>query len=102
MWRPALATPPRSPVLSRSMAEPKWKQILDKLSEAERNLAKEILRKSLDKRGQRVSEEALDSMAEKAVEEARAIIQKKGKETFRGLKHGIKGFWEELKKEAKD
>jgi len=84
------------------MAEPKWKQILDKLSEAERNLAKEILRKSLDKRGQRVSEEALDSMAEKAVEEARAIIQRKGKETFQGLKQGIKGFWDELKKEAKD
>jgi len=84
------------------MAEPKWKQILDKLSEAERNLAKEILRKSLDKRGQRVSEEALDSMAEKAVEEARAIIQRKGKETFQGFKQGIKGFWDELKKEAKD
>jgi hypothetical protein len=84
------------------MAEPKWKQILDRVSEAERNLAKEILRKSLEKKGQRVPEETLESMAEEAVEQARAMVRKKGKETFRGLKAGIKGFWEELKKEAGD
>ena len=84
------------------MAEPKWKQILDRLSEAERNLAKEILRKNFERTGRRVSEEALNSMAEDAVEEARAMIRKKGRETFRGLKLGIKGFWEELKKQAGD
>jgi Mg/Co/Ni transporter MgtE len=84
------------------MTEPKWKQILDKLSEAERNLAKEILRKGLERRGQAVSEETLNTMAESAVKEARAMIRKKSKETFRGLKAGIKGFWEEFKKEAKD
>jgi hypothetical protein len=84
------------------MTKPKWKQILDRVSEAERNLAKEILRKSLEKKGQSVSEEALDSMAEQAVEEARAMIQRKGKQTFRGLKTGVKAFWEEFKKEAKD
>ena len=88
--------------LSNTMAEPKWKQILDRVSEAERNLAKEILRKSLEKKGQRVPEETLESMAEEAVEQARAMVRKKGKETFRGLKAGIKGFWEELKKEAGD
>ena len=61
------------------MAEPKWKQILDRVSEAERNLAKEILRKSLEKKGQRVPEETLESMAEEAVEQARAMVRKKGK-----------------------
>ncbi len=84
------------------MAEPKWKRILDKVSEAERSLAKEILRKNLEKRGQRLPEEALNRMAEKAVEEARAMIQKKGRQTLRDLKTGIKGFWEELKREAGD
>lgn len=84
------------------MVDPKWKQILDRVSEAERNLAKEILRKSLEKKGRSVPEEALDSMAEKAVEEARAMIQKKGRQSFRDLKKGIKGFWEELKREAGD
>ncbi|MBW2059577.1 MAG: hypothetical protein JRH07_06695 [Deltaproteobacteria bacterium] len=84
------------------MDEPKWKRILDRLSEAERDLAKEILRKSLAKRGQPVSEEALDIMAEKAVEDARAVIRRRGKKAFHDLKTGIKGFWEELKKEAGD
>lgn len=82
------------------MAESKWKQILDRVSEAERNLAKEILRKNLEKEGRSVSQETLDRMAEKALEDARAMIRKKGKQTLRGLKTGIKAFWEELKKEA--
>jgi hypothetical protein len=84
------------------MTEPKWKQIFERLSEAERRLAKEILRKSLERQGRYVSEEVLNEMAEKAVEEARAMIQKKGKQTFRGLKAGIRAFWEEFKKEAHD
>jgi hypothetical protein len=84
------------------MDNPKWKQILDRVSEAERNLAKEILRKNLEKRGQHVPEEALDSMAEKALEDARAVLRKKGKETLQDLKTGIKGFWKELKREAGD
>jgi len=82
------------------MAESKWKQILDRVSEAERNLAKEILRKNLEKEGRSVSQETLDRMAEKALEDARTMIRKKGKQTLRGLKTGIKAFWEELKKEA--
>jgi hypothetical protein len=84
------------------MAEPKWKQILGRVSEAERNVAKEILRRNLEKKGKNVPEDVLESMAEKAIEDARAIIQKKGKQTLRGLKVGIKAFWEEMKKEAGD
>ncbi|NIQ38998.1 MAG: hypothetical protein GTN81_10465 [Proteobacteria bacterium] len=84
------------------MAEPKWKQILDRVSEAERNVAKEILRRNLEKKGQNVPEDVLQNMAEKALEDARAMIRKKGKQTFRGLKVGIKAFWDEMKKEAKD
>jgi len=84
------------------MAEPKWKKILDRVSEVERNLAKEILRRNLQKKGTRVSEETLERMAEKAVEDARAMIQKKGRQTLRGLKVGIKAFWKEVKKESKD
>ncbi|NIO03399.1 MAG: hypothetical protein GTN74_01960 [Proteobacteria bacterium] len=84
------------------MAEPKWKQILDRVSEAERSLAKEILRRNLEKKGQRISEGALEKMAEKAVEDARAMIQKKSRKTLRGLKAGIKAFWEEMKKETKE
>lgn len=82
------------------MTETKWKRILDRASEAERSLAKEILRKSLEKEGRSVSEEVLDSMAEKALEDARAMIKKKGRQTLRGLKAGIKTFWEEFKREA--
>lgn len=84
------------------MAEPKWKKILDRVSEVERNLAKEILRRNLQKKGTSVSEETLERMAEKAVEDARAMIQKKGRQTLRGLKVGVKAFWEEVKKESKD
>lgn len=84
------------------MTEPKWKQILDRLSEAEKRVAKEILRKSLEKRGQHVPEDTLERMAEDAVDQARAMIQKKGKETFRGLKAGVREFWEQLKKEASE
>ncbi len=84
------------------MAQPKWKQILDRVSEAERSLAKEILRRNLEKKGQSISEGALEKMAEKAVEDARAMIQKKSRQTLRGLKVGIKAFWEEMKKEAKE
>ena len=93
---------PQNLIRANPMTEPKWKQILNRVSEAERNLAKEILRKSLEKKGQTVSEETLDSMAQQAVEEARAMIQRRSKQTFQGLKTGIKAFWEELKKEAKD
>ncbi len=84
------------------MAQPRWKEILERVSEAERNLAKEILRRNLAKKGTSVSEEVLERMAEKALEDARAMIRKRGKQTLRGLKVGFKAFWEELKKEAKD
>ncbi len=84
------------------MTESKWRQILDRVSETERALAKEILRKNLEKQGRRVSDEVLARMAEKAVEDARALIQKKGKQTLRGLKAGVKAFWDELKREAEE
>jgi Mg/Co/Ni transporter MgtE len=84
------------------MTQPTWKKILNKVSEAERNLAKEILRRSLEKQGRNVSEETLNAMAEQAVEEARGMIRKRGKDTLRGLRTGIKAFWEELRKEERD
>jgi len=82
------------------MDEPRWKQILAGVSEAERNLAKEILRDRLKREGQDVSEEMLDSMAERAVEQARTVFKKKGRQTLRGLKAGLKAFWDEVKREA--
>ena len=84
------------------MAEPKWKQILNGVSEAERSLAKEILRKNLQKRGKSISDEALEEMADKALKDARAMIRKKGRQAFRGLKVGFRAFWEELKRETKE
>lgn len=84
------------------MTEPRWKQILDKLSETERKIAKEILRKNLERQGEPVSEDVLERMAERAVEDARAVIRKKGKRTLRGLKSGIKAFWEEFKADSDD
>lgn len=84
------------------MAEPRWKQIFGRLSETERKAAKEILRRNLEREGQSVSEDDLTRMAEKAVEDARAVIRKKGKQTLRGLKSGIKAFWEEFKRDAHD
>jgi hypothetical protein len=84
------------------MTEPRWKQVIDKLSETERRIAKEILRKNLDRHGQTVSEDTLEEMAERAVEDARAMIRKKGKRTLRGLKSGIKAFWEEFKADSND
>ena len=83
-----------------AMTEPRWKQVFERLSEAERRLAKEILRKSLEREGRPLSEEVLNRMAEKAVEDARAMIRKKGRRTLRGLKAGIRAFWEEFKKET--
>ena len=82
------------------MAEPRWKAIFGKLSEAERKIAKEILRKNLEREGQEVSEDVLEQMAERAVKDARAMIQKKGKQTLRGFKSGVKAFLEEFKREA--
>ncbi len=82
------------------MAEPRWKAIFGKLSEAERKVAKEILRRNLEREGQEVSEDVLEQMAERAVKDARAMIQKKGKQTLRGFKSGVKAFLEEFKREA--
>ena len=82
------------------MDEPRWKRILASVSEAERNLAKEILRDRLKREGQDVSEEMLDSMAERAVEQARTVVKKKGRQTLRGLKAGLKAFWDEMKREG--
>jgi hypothetical protein len=82
------------------MAEPRWKGIFEKLSEAERKVAKEILRRNLEREGQEVSEEVLEQMTERAVKDARAMIQKKGKQTLRGVKSGLKAFLEEFKREA--
>jgi len=82
------------------MAEPRWKKTFEKLSEAERKVAKEILRRNLERTGQELSEDALEQMAERAVKDARAMIQKKGKQALKGLKSGVKAFLEEFKKEA--
>ena len=82
------------------MAEPRWKQILASVSEAERNFAKEIVRDRLQREGRSVSEEEIDRMAAKALEEAHAILKKKGKQAFRGLKGGLKAFCEEVKKKG--
>ncbi len=84
------------------MTGPKWRDIFDRLSEREKDFVKEILRRRLEKEGRIIPEEALDKMAEKTVEEARATVQKKGKQTLRALKAGAKTFWEELKREAKE
>ena len=82
------------------MAEPRWKKTFEKLSEAERKVAKEILRRNLERTGQELSEDALEQMAERAVKDARAMIQKKGKQALKGLKSGVKAFLEEFKNEA--
>ena len=82
------------------MVEPRWKKAFEKLSEAERKVAKEILRRNLERTGQELSEDALEQMAERAVKDARAMIQKKGKQALKGLKSGVKAFLEEFKKEA--
>jgi len=82
------------------MVEPRWKKTFEKLSEAERKVAKEILRRNLERTGQELSEDALEQMAERAVKDARAMIQKKGKQALKGLKSGVKAFLEEFKKEA--
>jgi hypothetical protein len=82
------------------MAQPRWKKVFERLSEAERRLAKEILRKNLEDQGSHVSEEVLNQMAEKAVKEARAMIRKKGRQALRGLRAGIRAFWDEFKKGA--
>jgi len=82
------------------MAEPRWKKLFERLSEAERKAAKEILRRNLEREGHEVSEDILEHMAERAVKEARDMIQKKGKQTLRGLKSGVKAFLEELRKDA--
>ena len=84
------------------MAEPRWKQILANVSEAERNFAKEIVRDRLQREGRSVSEEEVERMAAKALEDAHAIIKKKGKQALRGLKGGLRAFWEEVKKKGPD